>query len=67
MATRKNKVEEHLGLPGAARYLNVAESTARRYADTGVIPATRDHANRRVFRVSDLESFAASRPMKTTG
>ncbi len=52
-------IESHearqVGVPGAARFLEVAENTIRRWAAEGVLPHVRDYNNRRVFRVADLE------------
>lgn len=45
-----------LGTPGAARFFSVAEQTIRRWVAEGVLPCERDHANRRVFRRTDLEA-----------
>ncbi len=46
-----------LTLGRAARFLGVAQSTMRKWADQGVVPAIRTHGGHRRFRRRDLEAF----------
>jgi len=46
-----------LTLGEAARLLGVAQSTMRKWADQGVVPAIRTHGGHRRFRRGDLEAF----------
>ncbi len=48
---------EWLTLGQAARFLGVAQSTMRKWADQGVVPAIRTHGGHRRFRRGDLEAF----------
>jgi DNA-binding transcriptional MerR regulator len=56
-----SRVEESTGMKGAARRLDFCEVTVRKWANLGDLPSRRDHAGRRVFKISDLEKFAAAR------
>jgi len=46
-----------LTLGQAARFLGVAQSTMRKWADQGVVPGIRTHGGHRRFRRGDLEAF----------
>jgi hypothetical protein len=50
-----------VSVPGAARFLNCAESHVRRLADSGALPCTRDQNGTRIFLVSDLERYVVTR------
>jgi excisionase family DNA binding protein len=56
--------EESTGMKGAAQHLDLSEDTVRRWADSGNLPSRRDHANRRLFRIADIEQFAEARGLR---
>jgi excisionase family DNA binding protein len=55
--TANNDVPEWLTLGEAARYLGVAQSTVRKWADTGRIETFKTPGGHRRFRRDDLERF----------
>ncbi|HEY8107346.1 MAG TPA: response regulator [Gaiellaceae bacterium] len=48
---------EWLTLGQAARFLGVAQSTLRKWADKGAVPGIRTHGGHRRFRRGDLQAF----------
>jgi excisionase family DNA binding protein len=48
---------EWLTLGQAARFLGVAQSTLRKWADQGAVPGIRTHGGHRRFRRGDLQAF----------
>jgi excisionase family DNA binding protein len=60
---RSNERSEWLTLGRAADYLGVAQSTIRKWCDTGMVPAFTTPGGHRRFRKDDLDAFLeSSRP-----
>jgi predicted site-specific integrase-resolvase len=60
----KVEVVEGVGVKGASQRLDLSECSVRRWADTGDLPSRRDYANRRIFRIADIEKFADARGLR---
>src|SRR5215203_4225607 len=57
-----------LTLGQAAKYLGMAQSTVRKWADSGRLPAFYTPGGHRRFRRGDLEAFlSGSRPVRLSG
>ena len=57
-------VNEFLSTSDAARLLNRASDTVRYYERTGKLEAIRTHGGMRLFRLEDVEKFAAEQKAK---
>lgn len=52
---REIRTPQFFGLSAAARVLGIAETTLRRYTETGIVNPERDSSGRRLFTCADIE------------